>query len=199
MGYSSKRSRWVSIAPDVRWSMTCRLRFAVASGRPSWGQTAPERVPWCRCSRACCRPLAARYILNERPIRDWAVRERARLLTWLGQASSSEGDIAAHEIVRLGRLPHYGLLGTPSAADEAAVTAALNETEALAFAPRRLNELSEASDSGCYWPARSQLARRFCCWTNPLCIWMRRISADLSAAFANEHGAAMPCSVSCTT
>jgi iron complex transport system ATP-binding protein len=80
--------------------------------------------------------------LNERPIRDWAVRERARLLTWLGQASSSEGDIAAHEIVRLGRLPHYGLLGTPSAADEAAVAAALHETEAFSFAARRLNELS---------------------------------------------------------
>jgi iron complex transport system ATP-binding protein len=80
--------------------------------------------------------------LNNRPIEQWRVRERARLLTWIGQASSSEGDIAAHEIVRLGRLPHYGLLGTPSAADEAAVTAALHETEALAFAPRRLNELS---------------------------------------------------------
>jgi iron complex transport system ATP-binding protein len=83
-----------------------------------------------------------RVQLNQRPIRDWAVRDRARLLTWLGQASSSEGDIAAHEIVRLGRLPHYGLLGTPSAADEAAVAAALHETEAFSFAGRRLNELS---------------------------------------------------------
>jgi iron complex transport system ATP-binding protein len=80
--------------------------------------------------------------LNSRPIGSWGVGERARLLTWLGQAAGSEGDIAAREIVRLGRLPHYGLLGTPSAADEAAVTAALDETEALAFAPRRLNELS---------------------------------------------------------
>jgi iron complex transport system ATP-binding protein len=80
--------------------------------------------------------------LNNRPIEEWRVRDRARLLTWVGQASSSEGDIAAHEIVRLGRLPHYGLLGTPTAADEAAVTAALHETEAFAFAPRRLNELS---------------------------------------------------------
>jgi iron complex transport system ATP-binding protein len=80
--------------------------------------------------------------LNQRPIEEWRVRDRARLLTWVGQASSSDGDIAAHEIVRLGRLPHYGLLGTPTAADEAAVTAALLETEAFAFAPRRLNELS---------------------------------------------------------
>jgi cobalamin transport system ATP-binding protein len=80
--------------------------------------------------------------LNNRPIEECRVRDRARLLTWVGQAPSSEGDIAAHEIVRLGRLPHYGLLGTPSAADEAAVAAALHETEAFDFAPRRLNELS---------------------------------------------------------
>ena len=80
--------------------------------------------------------------LANRPIGDWGVRERARLLTWAGQSPSSEGDIAAHDIVRLGRMPHYGLLGTPSAADEAAVEAALYETEACAVAARRLNELS---------------------------------------------------------
>ncbi|HWJ34780.1 MAG TPA: ABC transporter ATP-binding protein [Steroidobacteraceae bacterium] len=80
--------------------------------------------------------------LGARAIAEWPVRERARLLTWLGQTTSTEGDIAASEIARLGRLPHYGLLGTPTAADEAAVTAALHETEAFAFAHRRLNELS---------------------------------------------------------
>jgi iron complex transport system ATP-binding protein len=80
--------------------------------------------------------------LNDRPIEQWRVRDRARQLTWVGQTSSSDGDIAAHEVVRLGRLPHYGLLGAPTAADEAAVTAAMHETEAFAFAPRRLGELS---------------------------------------------------------
>lgn len=79
--------------------------------------------------------------LGARPIAEWPVRERARALTWLGQ-TTSDGDLAACEIARLGRLPHYGLLGSPTAADEAAVTAALNETEADGFAHRRLNELS---------------------------------------------------------
>jgi iron complex transport system ATP-binding protein len=80
--------------------------------------------------------------LTSRVMAEWPVRERARLLTWLGQTSSMDGDIAAGEIARLGRLPHYGLLGTPTGADEAVVIAALNETETLAFADRRLNELS---------------------------------------------------------
>ena len=79
--------------------------------------------------------------LAGRPIESWSVRERSRRLTWLGQ-TLAEGDIAAHEVVRLGRLPQYGLMGTPTAADEAAVAAALQETEALEFASRRLNELS---------------------------------------------------------
>ncbi|MDB6083754.1 MAG: transporter-related protein [Gammaproteobacteria bacterium] len=80
--------------------------------------------------------------LGARLVAEWPARERARRVTWLGQTASTDGDIAAREIARLGRLPHYGLLGTPTAADEAAVLAALEETEAAAFAHRRLNELS---------------------------------------------------------
>ncbi len=45
-------------------------------------------------------------------------------------------------MVRLGRLPRYGLFAAPDAADEAAVDRALAETEATAFAQRRLSELS---------------------------------------------------------
>ncbi len=87
------------------------------------------------------RPNTGGVRLSARPMAEWPIRERARRLTWLGQ-SAPEGDISAHEVVRLGRLPQYGLLGAPSAADEAAVLAALAETEADVFAHRRLNALS---------------------------------------------------------
>jgi iron complex transport system ATP-binding protein len=80
--------------------------------------------------------------LAGRSVRSWPIRERARRLAWFGQTGVSNGEIAAQEVVRLGRLPRYGLLGTPTAADEAAVTAALDETEATPFALRRLGELS---------------------------------------------------------
>ena len=46
------------------------------------------------------------------------------------------------DIVHLGRLPHLGLLGSPGAADEAVVRAAMDETAATPFAARRLAMLS---------------------------------------------------------
>lgn len=88
------------------------------------------------------RPDAGRVQLQGRDLATLPVRERARALAWLSQQGEAEGDIAAHDVVRLGRLPRHGLFGAPDAADEAAVAQALAETEATAFAARRLNELS---------------------------------------------------------
>ncbi len=88
------------------------------------------------------RPDAGRVLLQGRDLATLPVRERARALAWLSQQGEAEGDIAAHDVVRLGRLPRHGLFGAPDAADEAAVAQALAETEATAFATRRLNELS---------------------------------------------------------
>jgi len=87
-------------------------------------------------------PVEGEVRLAGRPIRDLTDRDRARRLTWFGQTSSHEGDIAAREAVRLGRLPRFGLFGAPGAADDAAVAAALEETESRSFAERRLGELS---------------------------------------------------------
>jgi len=88
------------------------------------------------------RPVSGTVRLAGRHIHEWSDRERAVRLTWFGQASIFEGDIAAHEVVRLGRLPRFGLFGAPGAADEAAVRAALEETEATTYALRRVGELS---------------------------------------------------------
>jgi iron complex transport system ATP-binding protein len=80
--------------------------------------------------------------LRGRPLAAWPARERAQALAWLAQQGEADGDIAAADVVRLGRLPHHGLFGAPGAADEAAVRAAMAETECTAYAARRLNELS---------------------------------------------------------
>lgn len=73
---------------------------------------------------------------------DWPRRERAAHVAWLAQQGEAEGDIAVHDVVRLGRLPHQGLFGAPDAADEAAVAQAMAETECTHLAARRLSELS---------------------------------------------------------
>ncbi len=88
------------------------------------------------------RPDSGAVQLQGRAIADWPARQRARQLAWLSQQGEAEGDIAARDVVRLGRLPRHGLLGAPDEADEAAVDAAMAETESSAFAARRLNELS---------------------------------------------------------
>lgn len=87
-------------------------------------------------------PQLGQVLLQGRALGDWPARERATQLAWLAQAGEAEGDIACRDVVRLGRLPRQGLLGELDAADEAAVDAAMAETECAAFAARRLNELS---------------------------------------------------------
>ena len=80
--------------------------------------------------------------LAGRALHDWPGRERAQRLAWLSQQGEADGDIAARDVVRLGRLPRHGLFGAPDAGDEAAVSAAMAETACAEFAARRLSELS---------------------------------------------------------
>lgn len=80
--------------------------------------------------------------LDGRPIAEWPARERARRIAWLSQHAEADGELAARDVVRLGRLPHHGLLGAPDATDDAAAEAAMRETECEAFADRRLASLS---------------------------------------------------------
>ena len=87
-------------------------------------------------------PDAGQVHLQGRSLATMPARERARSLAWLSQQGEAEGEIAARDVVRLGRLPRHGLFGSPDADDEAAVDRALAETEAAPFAARRLNELS---------------------------------------------------------
>lgn len=82
-----------------------------------------------------------------RPLHDWPARERAASIAWLAQggvggAGGGDAQIAARDVVALGRLPRHGLLGSPDATDDAAVAEAMAETESLPFAARRVAALS---------------------------------------------------------
>ncbi len=87
-------------------------------------------------------PASGTLRLHGRPLAAWPPRERAMRLAWLGQHGEAEGDLAARDVVALGRLPRLGLLGSPDATDDAIVDAAMRETECEAFAGRRLDALS---------------------------------------------------------
>lgn len=81
-------------------------------------------------------------LLLDRPLQAWSRRERARTLAWLGQAEPGADDLTVWDVAMLGRVPHQPWLGTPSAADRAAVRQALQATQAWAWRHRPLGELS---------------------------------------------------------
>jgi iron complex transport system ATP-binding protein len=87
-------------------------------------------------------PEAGSVRLQGHALGDWSPAERARRIAWLAQQGEAEGEIAARDVVRLGRLPHHGVLGARGRADDAAVEQAMAETACTAFASRRLNALS---------------------------------------------------------
>ena len=87
-------------------------------------------------------PQQGQVLLEGRPLSTWRSRERGQRLAWLAQQSEPTGELTARETVALGRLPHQGVFGAPSAADEAAVSAAMAATECSAWAHRLLTELS---------------------------------------------------------
>jgi iron complex transport system ATP-binding protein len=69
-------------------------------------------------------------------------RARAQQLSWLGQGEATTADLRVWDVAMLGRLPHQGWWGTPSALDKQMCEAALKATQAWDWRERTLGELS---------------------------------------------------------
>ncbi len=69
-------------------------------------------------------------------------RARARAVAYLPQDAPVHWPLLARDLVALGRLPHRAYGAAPSAADGAAVRAAMLETDTLEFATRSIDRLS---------------------------------------------------------
>jgi iron complex transport system ATP-binding protein len=69
-------------------------------------------------------------------------RTRARTVSYLPQGPPVHWPLAASEVVALGRLPHRAYGTERSAADDAAIAAAMRQTDTLAFAERSVQRLS---------------------------------------------------------
>jgi len=87
-------------------------------------------------------PHRGQVTLLGRPAADWAHKERARALAWLGQNESGAEDLLAEDVVMLGRLPHQAWLAGASAQDREAVRSAMDQTQCWAWRQRPLGSLS---------------------------------------------------------
>ena len=87
-------------------------------------------------------PHTGTVTLLGQPLATLTGRVRAQQLAWLGQNESTGDDLTVQDVVMLGRLPHQPWLAAPSDADHAAVTRALQATQALEWRTRALGQLS---------------------------------------------------------
>lgn len=71
-----------------------------------------------------------------------APEPRAKHLAYLAQAQALPPEFTVLEVVALGRLPHQGLLGASTPADAQHIEYAMQCTDTLQFATRRVQELS---------------------------------------------------------
>jgi iron complex transport system ATP-binding protein len=71
--------------------------------------------------------------LNNQNLADYSTAERARAMAWLPQVTEIKGPFTAHELIRLGRLPHTGLFQDLTAQDEEAVDQAMHHTQCFAL------------------------------------------------------------------
>jgi iron complex transport system ATP-binding protein len=79
--------------------------------------------------------------LEDRPLRTWPRRERARRIAWLPQ-STEPSDLTVRDCAALGRFAYVGWLGSSRPTDEDAIERALQATGAAEWALRRVATLS---------------------------------------------------------
>jgi iron complex transport system ATP-binding protein len=93
------------------------------------------------CLAALRAPDSGVVTLNGQPLLAIPPMERARQIGLLPQQADIHWDINIRALVALGRLPHHGRWGR-SAADEAAIDEAMQQTDCARFATRKALRLS---------------------------------------------------------
>jgi iron complex transport system ATP-binding protein len=88
------------------------------------------------------KPAAGTVTLDGRPLASYRSKEIAKRLGMLPQTPIAPEAITVRDLVGRGRFPHQGLLRQWSAADDRAVTEALDATSITELADRHVSELS---------------------------------------------------------
>jgi iron complex transport system ATP-binding protein len=88
------------------------------------------------------KPKHGSVLLDGRELSQWPTREVAKRMALLPQGPVLSNDMTARELVWLGRSPHQGILGLPTAEDREAVEWASAETGIGPLLSRSMSELS---------------------------------------------------------
>lgn len=88
-------------------------------------------------------PLAAGLItLDDKPLGQWGLQERARMVGAVSQTESVAFPLTTRELVAMGRYPHLAALSGEGPADRTAIAAALEACDVASLAERDVTTLS---------------------------------------------------------
>jgi iron complex transport system ATP-binding protein len=131
---------------EVRYGMRTAVRATTLTLDPGnlVALVGPNGAGKSTLLRALAGLVAQRGIVTWRgaPLAKLDGRTRARTAAYLPQDPPVHWPLAARELVALGRLPHRAYAANESAADAAAVAAAMRQTDTLEFAARSVSRLS---------------------------------------------------------
>jgi iron complex transport system ATP-binding protein len=94
------------------------------------------------CAAGLRKPSSGRVLLAECNVARMHSRERARRIGFLPQSAELHWNIAAREVIALGRMPHRSPFAGMSEVDRLAIDLAEQATDTAAFADRPAGELS---------------------------------------------------------
>ncbi len=106
------------------------------------GPNGAGKTTLLRLASGTARPLSGRVSLFGRDLRELAPREIARRVAVVPQDVSVAFDFTVEEVVLMGRAPHQGLLGIPSARDVESVEAAIRQVGLSGLRGRPFQALS---------------------------------------------------------
>lgn len=136
-------------ATGIEWSRGAQTILAGVDFQPGAGETVGLIGPngsgkssLLKILAGIVSPDAGSVTLDGTAMSSMRRRQIARRVAMVDQHSNTEVDISVVDVVRLGRIPHQGLLGGDTAADDAAVAAALRDTGMASKAHRLWHTLS---------------------------------------------------------
>lgn len=118
------------------------LRIAAGRCTAVIGPNGSGKSTLLRLLLGAATPTSGTVELGGRPIHDWDRREFARAVGVVPQEENISFPITVHDLVAMGRYPHLGPLRSESAADRAAIDAAMLRCDVLDIRHRWVGEIS---------------------------------------------------------